>query len=295
MNLSKKSLILIISIFAIIFIGWCVGYKNTIANANQVANNQVIQTNPATPASPVLNKDSIQHVIDSVHTNDSLDQMVVNTKNPLTISCPKSLDRPPFSSHALFKLQGKVVQITGYTEQTTNIGLIFATLKEFLNDESGFAFNFTTALSDTSVDKVTIKGIYQIDSSTVTGEFVTYLTNCSLVSNFTLSNTVIEPYLKHPSWATMMRSSDLVYEKVVVRARVIQVVGGNVLASMGTFGNNIFVDNDSYGNDKNIIEGDYIKVVGKFTGTKEYTTVLGAEMSIPEIKPDYITYVGRND
>jgi hypothetical protein len=293
----------------LIAVGFCLFIMKWIDEPEQ----PILQEESAQTAITTSNTDTtlLTKAVDSTSSvilaakNDSLNQVVTNTKQPIKILC-SSVDLLD-ASNSLKIYNKKVVQITGYAtandwsdiNNSSSLNL-FSTIKKCFDgtDNSSAMCEFSAiepnpfSNQEKGVLKMTVKGLLDYSDS---GLHMASLTNCYIIENQFLPLKSCEQYLRHPSWASMMRSTDLIGSKVVVNARVVQIVGTSTLASMGRFGNNIFVDDNSYDTDKRLVDGDYIKIVGKFTGTKEYTTVLGADMSVPEIDPDYITYIGRRD
>jgi hypothetical protein len=139
--------------------------------------------------------------------------------------------------------------------------------------------------------KVSIKGrlrLFDPINSSFGGYSLEY---CSIVDSQYIS---IEPYLKQPSWESLMRN---LYgeDKCIIYAKVLESGPGYIRGSMdGYAGDCIFIPTDGYpkyDNGKNIIENDVIKILGSQNGTRTYTSVLGADITIPEIKPIEIVFV----
>ena len=253
---------------------------------------------PETPETPI----STQANIDSTSVThktwmDSLASDSVNIKDSLNLIKPVFIGWPDSAQSNNF--QGKIVQLTGYFDECW---LFRSAQKCATDDNSGehvvcspFSSGDTT-MFDTSrpvgkMLKVSIKGrlrLFDPINSSFGGYSLEY---CSIVDSQYIS---IEPYLKQPSWESLMRN---LYgeDKCIIYAKVLESGPGYIRGSMdGYAGDCIFIPTDGYpkyDNGKNIIENDVIKILGSQNGTRTYTSVLGADITIPEIKPIEIVFV----
>ena len=60
------------------------------------------------------------------------------------------------------------------------------------------------------------------------------------------------------------------------------------VATSGKYNNVVLIYVDNYGSGERILEDDYITFYGKYDGLYTYTTVMGAQMTIPSIKVEYV-------
>lgn len=84
---------------------------------------------------------------------------------------------------------------------------------------------------------------------------------------------------------------------VVTTGQVIQVIGQRSLL-IATGGNvfGTYTDNFVYlslDDNPRVLDGDLIKVFGRYNGVQQYTTVLGDDRSVPSLLADYIEMIRK--
>lgn len=138
-----------------------------------------------------------------------------------------------------------------------------------------------------------------------TGIKVKKCTKCETVTETTkyaLTENEIKQYYnkeyKSISYENLSRyPDDYKGEKVKFTGRVVQVCSEAKsalyystyrVATSGRYDNVVYIYVDNYGSGRRILEGDQITFYGTYDGLYTYTTVMGASVTIPSVKVDYV-------
>ena len=120
--------------------------------------------------------------------------------------------------------------------------------------------------------------------------------------SFTLSAEELEKRYKEKcksiSYDNLSRyPDDYEGEYVTFRGKVVQVCSEAKsamyystyrVATSGSYNNVVYIYVDNYGSGSRILEDDWITFYGKYDGLYTYTTVMGASVTIPSVKVEYI-------